>query len=231
MYLVAASSKGISSVKLGEQLDISQKTAWFLGQRIRRLMEDRDGLLQGIVEADETYVGGKRRKGQFSKRDDDDDQPTGRGGSRKMMVTVATERGGRARAKKGATHSERVIAGFVFRNVDRFGTVLMSDELPAYRWIGRKFGAHLRVNHSAGEYVRYDRHAPAVAHVNNAESFNATLKRAWIGVWHWFSIKHADQYLTEVSFRWNHRKIDTDGRIGDMLRSGSGRLRWRELVA
>jgi transposase-like protein len=231
MYLIATSSKGISSVKLGEQLDITQKSAWFLGQRIRRMMEDRDGLLRGIVEADETYVGGKRRKGEASKRDDDDNQPVGRGGSRKMMVTVATERGGRARAQKGRTHSERAIAGFVLRNVDRVGTVLMTDELPAYRWIGRKFPAHLRVNHSAGEYVRRDPLAAATAHVNTAESFNATLKRAWIGVWHWFSIKHADHYLTEVAFRWNHRKVDTWGRLGDMLRSGASRLRWRELVA
>ena len=135
-------------------------------------------------------LGGKKRaKGQASKRDHDDDQPMGRSGSRKSMVTVATERGGRARAAKGRTHGGRTIANFVFGNVNRTGTVLVSDELPAYRWIGRKFPAHLRVNHSKGEYSRRDRHAPATAHVNTAESFNATLKRAWVGVFHWFSIK------------------------------------------
>jgi len=70
---VAATSKGISSVKLEEHLGIGQKTAWFLGQRIRRMMEDKDGPLSGIVEVDETYLGGKaRRKGQTSKRDPDD---------------------------------------------------------------------------------------------------------------------------------------------------------------
>lgn len=232
LYLVAASSKGISSVKLGEHLGIGQKTAWFLGQRIRRMMEDKDGLLKGIVEADETYLGGKAsKKGRKSKRDADDDQPKGRSGTRKSMVTVATERGGRARAAKGKTHSERTIATFVFKNVDRAGTVLITDELPAYRCVGRKYSAHLHVNHSAGEYVRDDSHAAATAHVNTAESFNATLKRAWVGVFHWFSIKHTDRYLHEVTFRWNARQQDTDARLSALFARTTGRLRWKELVA
>jgi transposase-like protein len=229
LYLVAASSKGVSSVKLGEQLGITQKTAWFLGQRIRRMMDDREGMLSGIVEADETYTGGKRRKDAKSKREDDDDQPKGRGGSRRTMVMVAAERGGRARAQRGATHSGNTIARFVYNNVSRDGTTLCTDELPAYKWIGQKYSRHLRVNHSKGEYVRYG--GSVVAHSNTAESFNATVKRAIIGVWHWFSNKHTDRYLTEVSFRWNQRKCDTNARIDTMLLTHGKRLRWRELVA
>jgi len=232
LYLVAVSSKGISSVKLGEHLGIGQKTAWFVAQRIRRMMEDSDGLLRGIVEVDETYLGGKRRKkGQTSRRDPDDDQPTGRSGTRKSMVTVATERGGRARAAKGKTHSERTIAAFVLGNLDIGQTVLVSDELPAYRWIGRKFPAHLHVNHSSGEYVRRDPLAAAVAHTNIAEAFNATLKRAVAGVWHWFSIKHTDRYLHEVAFRWNRRRQSADARLNSLITGSAGRLCWRELVA
>lgn len=232
LYLVVGSSKGISSVKLGQYLGIGQKTAWFLGHRIRRMMEEKDSLLRGIVEADETYLGGKKRKkGERSKRDHDDDQPTGRAGSRKSMVTVAVERSGRARAAKGRTHSERTIAAFLLRNIDRSGTVLVTDRLPAYRWIGRKFGVHLQVNHSIGEYVRHDPYATAVAHVNTAESFNATLKRAVIGVWHWFSIKHTDGYLHEVSFRWNAREQATGERLADLFTRTTGRLLWSELVA
>ena len=232
LYLVTASSKGISSVKLGQHLGVGQKTAWFLGQRIRRMMENKDGLLSGIVEVDETYLGGKKNsRGKTSKRDPDDDQPTGRSGSRKSMVMVATERGGDARATKGRTHSGRTIANFVVGNVSRDGTVLVSDELPAYRWIGRKYPAHLKVNHSKGEYVRHDRHAPATAHVNTAESFNACLKRAWVGVFHWFSIKHTDRYLDEATFRWNARKLPAEQRITDLFGGSAGRLRWKELVA
>lgn len=232
LYLVAASSKGISSVKLGKHLGIGQKTAWFLGQRIRRMMDDKDGMLRGIVEVDETYLGGKKRtKGEVSKRDGDDDQPKGRSSNRKSMVTVATKRSGKARAAKGRTHSGKTIAIFVLNNVDRDGTVLVSDELPDYRWIGRKFPAHLHVNHSKGKYVRHDPHAPASAHVNTAESFNSTLKRAWVGVFHWFSIKHTDRYLHETTFRWNARGRGADERLAALFAGKAARLRWRELVA
>ena len=118
LCLIAASSRGISSVKLGQHLGIEQKTAWFLGQRIRRMLEDKDGLLRGVVEVDETYLGGKRRKRAKLRRNPDDDEPVGRGGSRRKMVMVATERDGRARAAKGETHSERTIVQFILRNLD-----------------------------------------------------------------------------------------------------------------
>jgi hypothetical protein len=210
LYLLAVSSKGLSSVALGRHLGIGQKTAWFLGHRIRAMMADDTGLLRGIVEADETYIGGKRKRGQQSKRDGDGDQPKGRGGSRKAMVVTAVERGGKARAKRGGTHSERTIATFLFRNVS-LESVLSTDELPAYRWIGRKFRAHLGVNHSAGASVRNDRDLAAKAHSNTAESWNATFKRAINGVWHWISIKPLDRYCTETAFRWYHR--DHDARL------------------
>jgi transposase-like protein len=234
LYLLAASSKGISSVKLGEHLGVGQKTAWFLGQRIRRMMEDKEGLLRGIVEVDETYLAGKRRKRAASRRDPDDQQPTGRGGSRRKMVMVATERDGRARASKGDTHSERTIVQFILQNLDVQGRggriVLCTDALPAYRWIGSKFPAHLWVNHSAGEYVRCDPGYAADAHVNTAESFNALLKRAIMGVWHWFSIKHTDRYLHELCFRWNRRGTSAEYRLARIFTGNAPRLRWKELV-
>ncbi len=92
-------------------------------------------------------------------------------------------------------------------------------------------GAHLRVNHSAGEYVRRDRHHAADAHTNTVESFNAMLKRALMGVWHWFSIKHTDRYLHELCFRWNRRKENTESRLADVFAGHAARLRRKELVA
>jgi len=200
LYLLAVSSKGLSSVALGRHLGVGQKTAWFLGRRIRAMMEDESRLLRGIVEADEAYVGGKRKRGQTSRKDDDRDQPRGRGGSRKAMVVTAVERGGKVRARRARTHSERTIATFLFDNV-ALDSVLVTDELPAYKRIGRKFHAHLRVNHSRGEYVRADPLALARAHCSTAESWHATLKRAIAGVWHWLSIKHLNRYCTETAFR------------------------------
>jgi hypothetical protein len=231
IFLTATSSKGISAMVLSRQLDLGYKTAWFLAHRIRNLMPQDWDALRGFVEVDETYLGGKRRKkNQTSRRDSDDDQPKGRAGTRKSMVVVAVERGGKAKAKRGGTHGERTIASFVYGNVDR-RSVLLTDDLPAYRWIGRKFPAHLAVNHSKGEYVRRDPHAATIAHVNTAESFNAILKRCWIGVHHWWSIKHSHRYLNQLVFHWNHRAADTSVRLADLFKARGRRTLFREIVA
>ena len=139
-----------------------------------------------------------RKKNQTSKRDSAEDQPKGRGGSRKAMVVAGVERGGKAKAKRGRSHAERTIAAFVFRHVDR-SSALFTDDLPAYRWIGSKFPVHLSVNHTGGEFARRDPLAIATAHVNTAESLNAILKRAWVGVWHWFSIEHTHRHLDPIA--------------------------------
>jgi hypothetical protein len=106
-------------------------------------MTDGDDTLKGIVEVDETYIGGKRRRDQASKRDNDDDQPKGRGGSRKIMAVVGVERDGKAKARKGRMHSERTIASAVYEWLDK-DAVLVTDELPAYKWIGRRGGTPKR---------------------------------------------------------------------------------------
>lgn len=146
------------------------------------------------------------------------------------MVMVATERGGRARASKADTHSERTVVQFILSNLDRGRVVLCTDTLPAYQWVGSKFPAHLRVNHSAEEWVRRDPHYAADAHINTAESFNAMLKRAVMGVWHWFSIKHADCYLHELCFRWNQRTASVETGLAHVFAGTANRLRWRELT-
>ena len=87
------------------------------------------------------------------------------------------------------------------------------------------------MKHSKGEYVRKDKHAPAIVHTNPAESFNATLKRAWIGVFPWYWIKHTGRYLNQATFRWNARKVPTKQRILDLFGGSAGRMRWKELVA
>lgn len=231
IWLIGTSSKGVSAVVVSRQLGISYKSAWFLCHRIRNLLIEGDDTLKGVVEVDETYIGGKRRRDQASKRDDDDDQPKGRGGSRKTMAVVAVERGGKAKARKGRTHSERTIARAVFEWLEPT-SVLVTDELPAYKWIGRRFPAHVRVNHSKGEWVRRDPLSITPACTNTAESFNATIKRAIIGVWHWISVKHMDRYLKEIAARWNMRKMSRMERFDSILGSLAGdKLNWKGLTA
>ena len=107
--------------------------------------------------------------------------------------------------------------------------VLSTDELPAYRWIGRKFRAHLRVNHSAGEDLGTDPNVAAKAHSNTAESWNATFTRAINGVWHWISIKHLDRSCTETAFRRNHR--NHDARLSPLFGGNVGRVACKVLSA
>jgi transposase-like protein len=232
IFLISTSSKGVSSLAISRQLGISYKSAWFLTHRIRAMLDGDGGeLLRGVVEVDETYIGGKRRKDQKSKRDSDDDQPKGRSGSRKMMAVTAVERDGKAKARKGRTHSARTLANAVFDWADR-DSILMTDELPAYRWIGKKFRAHFRVNHSADEWVRRDPLGRVAVHTNTVESFNATIKRAIIGVWHWFSIKHGDRYLDELAARWNWRGQSNMARFnGALAGMFKAPLPWKELTA
>jgi hypothetical protein len=130
---------------------------------------------RGIVEADETSVGGKRKRGQKSRLTMTAISP--KGAAAATRSSPPSSGAGSPRAKRASTHSEWTIVTFLFGKVS-LESVLSVDELPAYRWIGRKFDAHLCVNHSAGEYVRTEPHAAAKAHPNSAESWNPTLKRA-----------------------------------------------------
>ena len=182
LYLVATSSKGVSAMKLKDWLGVSYKTAWFLGHRVRQMLADGSaGRLAGIIEADEPYVGGVKRKG----RDDDEDgsgRPSHRGrGRARSTVFVAVERGGKAKAKRVASHG---VAAPLWQWSNVKGSVLMADGLPAYRWIGRKFAGHLTADHKRQAYARTDRRRGIRVHTNTAESFNSAFKRAIVGVWH-----------------------------------------------
>lgn len=151
MYLILASSKGISAVKLGEQLGVQYRTAWHLGHRIRAMLASGEKpILSGLVEADETYVGGKAKnlpKGAA--------KPEKRGrGTIKPMVLAALQRGGEARTLVVPSASGAAIAPALWGWTGKGGATLLTDELAAYDWIGRKMEAHHAVIHSRGEYAR-----------------------------------------------------------------------------
>jgi len=219
MYLVLASSKGISSVKLGEHLGVGQKTAWFLGHRIRALLEGGEKLpLSGIVEADESYIGGKAKNLRNNA------PPAGKGrGTKKPLLFAAIERGGEARTALIGSAKIDDIAPLLWQWTGGGQAVLSSDELATYRWIGRKMEGHHVGNHARREFVR------GQWHVNTVEGFFGLFKRAIVGVWHWISGKHLHRYANEHGFRWNHRE-DVANRIARCLIGQHGRLSWKELV-
>lgn len=217
IFLLADSSKGISTRKAAQWLGLHYQTAWHMTQRIRAMMVDGDpAVLTGIVECDETYVGGKPR---FT-RDETGavvKHKTGRG-TDKQPVFVAVQRQGRVRAGLIASHGVVNIKPLVNAWVGREAE-LMTDELPAYRGIGRDYRYHHVVFHKDREYAR-----EGGIHSNTAESFNSTIKRAVVGVYHYISKKHMIRYVEEAVFRWNTRKNTTMEKFDLLLEQSVGRL-------
>jgi transposase-like protein len=200
VYLMCESKKGMSAAQLGRTLGVTSKTAWFLCHRIRSAMQTQGELLSGVVEVDETYIGGKTRYHVPS-------GPHGHGGGdgswrkRKTMVMGAIERGGevRLRVVKGPA-TKRALQGFVRENVADDATAIYTDDAPAYGNMADADTAHETVNHSADEWVRGD------VHTNSVESVWSLFDRAVVGSYHKLSVKHLPAYVQEFEFRFNNRR-------------------------
>ena len=194
--LVVNAKKSMSSYQLARDLDLNQKSAWYVLQRIRSQMatEQEDILLQGIVEADETYVGGRPRKG--NKRTDDRPAPRGRATS-KTPVIGAVERGGSVTAKVASDLSGRGVMQFIREAVSPDGSLLITDEYGAYR-ATREIMPHAVINHS----VRY---ADGDTHTNTIEGFWSLLKRAWYGAHHHYQRHYMPLYVAEACWKYNQR--------------------------
>jgi len=195
MYYMVHSSKGISSVFMARWLGITQKAAWKLCHAVREMMDtshERFPAVGGVVEIDEKFLGGKPRKekGVVHKRGK---------GTKKQGILVMVERQGVVRSELIDSAGTEAIRPHVERHVDK-DSYLMTDQNPAYRSIASKYAGHSYVNHGDEEFARGE------VHNNTAESFNAQLERAKIGVFHWLSKKHMKRYVNEVAFRWNHRQ-------------------------
>lgn len=211
--MMCASKKGISALQLQRELGLgSYQSAWHMAHRIRHAMarDPLKGMLAGRVEIDETYVGGKPRKG-FG-----EPSKTGRG-TKKVPVVALVERGGKARAMPVERVNAKTLKGAIRENVDR-SSMILTDEWAAYRGIGAEFKrGHFAVNHGAGEYAR------GGAHTNTVESFFALLKRGVYGSFHHVSKQHLARYCDEFSFRWNMRGVKDGERTREALRSVEGR--------
>lgn len=221
VWSVANCKNGISSHELGRAIGVGQKTAWFMLHRIRKAMEhDSFDKLDGVVESDETFVGGKAKNMHASRRREVID---GRGPVNKTAVQGIVQRGGEVRTFVVASTDGETLRRNVLRNVDRAATVC-TDALPAYSDLQRTY-RHLVVDHIA-EFVRGD------AHTNTIEGFWSLLKRAIKGTYIQVASFHLHRYAQEQGFRFNSRKA-TDAIRFDLLmkRVVGKRLTWRQLCA
>jgi transposase-like protein len=202
---------------MARELGITQKTAWFLCHRIREAMkrEPMAGMLQGTVEVDETYVGGKPRPAAGKPK-----AKRGRG-TAKNPVMVLVERDGSARAFPVDFVDGKTLKGQVAVNVAK-EAVVMTDEFAAYNGLDTQVARHETVNHSAGQYSRV---APdgLTIHTNTAESFFALLKRGHYGVFHQLSKQHLHRYCNEFGFRWTERKVTDGERMVAAIKGAEGK--------
>lgn len=226
IYLVTAHKKGISSLQLGRDLNVTQKTAWFMLQRIRNCFgitdsNNEDGKIGGggqIVEVDETYVGGKMKNMTHKKR-----REVGARGANdnKHMIMGYLVRGGELRLKHVAKTG---IFPSVLDNVAT-DSVLLTDLSGSYRTAKNHFLSHETVDHSRKEYVR-----EAVIHTNSIEGIFSMFDRMIIGTYHYVSGKHIQKYANELSFRFNTRHNSECNRFNLLLSNSENRLTYKNLI-
>lgn len=216
-HLVGGSKKGISSHQLARHLGITVKSAWHMTHRIRRTMTNNSQLFGGVVETDETYIGGKRRgKGR------------GYRGNKIAVQTIvqrSRKTGGRVRrectnecpgqaqtiALPSASVDGRTVGAKLRKHTIPNKTHLMTDESPIYEAVGEHFRTHDTVNHKKGEYARTDKESGLLVSTNAAEGLFANLKRQVTGTHHSTSQKHLPKYLEEYDYKYNNRhKSDTE---------------------
>ena len=220
-YLLSTSLKGVSSMKLHRDLNINQRSAWFLAHRLRVALTERQGAFAGPLEADETYMGGRRANMPKAKRK----ELTGRGAVGKTAVAGVKDRAtNRVAAKVVPSTDSRTLQSFI-RDHAGEDAVIYTDEHGAYAGLAADF-EHEAVNHSVGEYVR------GMAHTQGIESFWAMLKRAHKGTFHKVSPKHLQRYVDEFAGRHNVRDANTIDIMAAFVEGAIGRrLRYRELIA
>ncbi|MFC1913640.1 IS1595 family transposase [Chloroflexota bacterium] len=213
IYLMVEAKKGVSANQIKRTISVSYKTAWYLCHRIRKAMAELNPEpLDGIVEVDETFIGGKRT-----------DVGHGYKGN-KTAVVGAVERGGSIRTKVVSARDRKTLHSFIRKNTAPNTKAIYTDDWPPYKGIADHDTRHETVNHSAEEWVRGD------VHTNTVEGVWSLFKRSVVGSYHKISHKHLDAYLDELEWRFNNRENPYLFRDTLLKLIRSDNLEYKELI-
>jgi IS1 family transposase len=198
IHLMLTSKKGISARQVWRYMGFgSLKTAWYMCHRVRvALMEDIDKL-GGIVEVDETFVGGLAKNRHWDKRGGGGG--TGGIGSGKTPIVGAVSRKGNVVARVVANVNSATLTAFVREAVSHKVSLLCTDQYPGYNPLNKDY-PHATVDHARGQYVI------GAIHTQTIEGFWSIFKRGVVGTFHKMSRKYMPLYVAEFQFRYNHRE-------------------------
>lgn len=220
IWLVTSHKKGISSIQLGKDIDVTQKTAWFMLQRIRNCFGfDNIGELDNEVEVDETFIGGKNKNRHSSKKVK---ESQGRSVKDKTPVVGMIERQGKLIARQIEDTKLETLTTEIIKSVKHSASVF-TDEWLGYNAISRIYD-HSVIKHNANEYVKGN------IHTNTIEGFWSLLKRGIVGIYHFTTKKHLQKYVDEFVFRYNTRNFGESQRFNLMLANTEYRLTYKELI-
>lgn len=219
MYLVSSHKKGISSCQLARDIEVTQKTAWFMLQKIRTLYAQHYGQLANEVEMDEMYLGGRETNKHDSKKVDG---TQGRSTKTKTPIFGMTERGGNTIVMKVSDTKTATLMPIIKRFVKEHSEVF-TDELSAYSKLNENGYTHNVVCHSVREFVK------GKSTTNSIEGFWGHFKRCIFGIYHFVSPEYLQRYIDEMVFRWNTRRTHEYERFEIMFQRSIGAVRWVDI--
>ena len=220
IWLIISHKKGISSLQLSKDINVTQKTSWFMLQRIRKCFEEENNsTLYNEVEVDETYIGGRERnKSPFSTHKG----TQGRSTKSKTPVIGMVERKGKLVSHIITDAKSVTLTPAILNTVDMSSTIY-TDEWKGYNMVSKLY-IHMYVKHKDNEFVN------GKVYTNTIENFWGLLKRGLLGIYHNTSKKHLQMYIDEFVFRYNTRQLNDCQRFDILLSNMTNRLRYKDLI-